>query len=98
MQTQKIDEVSDTTYYEYTSDILDKNWDNTKPYDYTVSKDYAIVFTALNKHFFDVALTDVWNKIKEDMTQEPNVDEPNFVNTLNFISNDKVAIECDTWA
>ena len=96
MRTYKI-EPSNTSYYEYTLDILDKNWE-VLPYDYEVTRDYSIVFTALNEHFFKDALGDIWNKIKEKITHDPQENEPNYINTLNFIPNDEVAIQCDSWA
>jgi hypothetical protein len=83
--------------FEYTQDILDKNWE-TPPYDYMVSKDYAVVFSALNEYFVKEVAEDIWNQIKGKITHQTYPDEPNFINTLHFISNEEVPVYCGTWA
>jgi len=99
MRTYKINMNTDAspTYYEYTLDLLDKNWE-TDIYDYSVSSDYSIVFRALNEHWLTDYLGDIWNDIKEKLTGKEYDDDPNFMNTIHFIPNEAITEYCETWA
>lgn len=88
----------DITYYEYTLDTLDKNWEYPY-YSYDVSNDYSIVFIALNKHHLKNVLEGAWESVKTELLGADEKDEEgNFINTLELIPNDEVGIYCDTWA
>ena len=82
----------ETNYYEYTMDPIDRVFQYPY-YDYDVTKDYAIVFVALNKDAVDLVSADIWRRIKGDAADE----EGNFINTLEFVPNEEVPTICDEW-
>jgi hypothetical protein len=79
-------------------DIIDKTF-QLPYYDYDVNHDYAVVFVGLNKRAVDLLGEKAWDKIKEWLTDyNPEDEEGNFVNTLEFIPNEDVSKICDDWA
>lgn len=84
--------------YDFTKDVLDSNWEDPV-YDYQLSDDYAIVFSALNENFVRDVMGDMFNQFKNWATKsEKYQNEPNYINTLNFIPNEEVPVYCKTWA
>jgi len=87
---------NELNYYQLTLDLIDEAVDMPY-YDYTISKDYAVVFTALNEHYVKNNMAEeLWNMILEHFGKDPVEDYGDYVNTLNFIENDEVSLYCDT--
>ena len=87
---------SKLTYYPLTLDIIDEAVEMPY-YDYQTSKDYAVVFTALNEHYVKNNMAEeLWNMVLEAFDKDPVEDYGDYVNTLNFIENDEVSLYCDT--
>ncbi len=87
-----------SNYYEYTLDFIDRNVD-LPYYDYDVTHEYAIVFSALNKDAVKLMGNKAWDAFIGLLGEEPKDDDSgNFINTLNFIPNNEVSQICDSWA
>jgi hypothetical protein len=93
MRTTKADPWP-TTIYNFTQDILDKNWE-TPVYDYGVKKEYSIVISAMNENYVKTIAKGIADKIFSTST---STDEGNFINVMHFIPNEEVPAYCSTWA